>query len=210
MCPPEIKLLAGGCNGLKRAAFQKGRKRSFVQKSLAELVYHFSEAVTVSGPEKFVQYSTLAGERALGTYGWEEALTHFQQALAAKDGQPMDAETAALLFGLGRAQAAILEAHRIQEAVTSLARAFDYYSEVGDVERAAAVAEYPCPILPGQTTGLAQLIVRALALVPPDSHAAGRLLSLFVRVLVIEEGDYLAALAAFLRALEIALLEGDL
>ncbi len=121
----------------------------------------------------------------------------------------MDAETAALLFGLGRAQAATLEAHQIQEAVTSLLRAFDYYSEAGDVERAVAVAEYPYPIPPGQTTGMAQLIVRALELVPPDSHAAGRLLSQYVRVLVTEQGDYQAAQAAFPRALEIARREGD-
>ena len=174
-----------------------------------ELAYHFSEAATVSGPEKLVLYSSLAGERALLAHAWEEALTYFQQALSAKEGQATDSETAALLFGLGQAQAATLEAHQIQAAVASLRGSFDYYSRVGDVGPAVAVAEYPFPLLPGRSTGVAQLIESALALVPPDSHAAGRLLSQKIRVLVIEEGDYDGAQEAFTRALDIARREGD-
>jgi len=52
------------------------------------------------------------------------------------------------------------------------------------------VAEYPFPLLPGRSTGLARLIESTLALVPPDPHAAGRLLSQKIRVLVIEKGDF--------------------
>ena len=77
------------------------------------------------------------------------------------------------------------------------------------VEPAIAVAEYPFPLLPGRSTGVAQLIESALALVPPDSHAAGRLLSQKIRVLVIEEGDFDGAQEAFNRALDIARREGD-
>ena len=51
-----------------------------------------------------MDYSLLAGERALATYANEEALSYLERGLAAKHGQPMDAEAAALLFGLGRAQ----------------------------------------------------------------------------------------------------------
>ena len=179
-----------------------------------ELAYHFSEAATVSGPEKLAHYSSLAGERALLAYAWEEALTYFHQALSAKEGQAMDSETAALWFGLGKAQAATLEADQIQAAVASLRRSFDYYagdyySGVGDVEPAVGVAEYPFPLLPGRSTGVAQLIESALALVAPDSHAAGRLLSQKIRVLVIEEGDFDGAQEAFNRALDIARREGD-
>ncbi len=57
----------------------------------------------------------------------------------------MDAETAALEFALGRAQAATLERHEMGKAVDSLRRAFDYYADVGDVARAIVVAEYPLP-----------------------------------------------------------------
>ncbi|MCH8987314.1 MAG: protein kinase [Chloroflexi bacterium] len=175
----------------------------------AELAHHFAEAQTVLGTEKLVRYSLLAGERALATYAHEEALAHFQIGLASKEGRPIDAETAALCFGLGVAQTATLETHQIQDAVASLTRAFDYYVEVGEVERAVAVAAHPFSMLPGQTTGASQLITRALALVPSDSHEAGRLLCRYVTVLVIEEMDYEAAQEVFGRALDIARREGD-
>lgn len=175
----------------------------------AELIYHLAEAVTMTGPTKLVHYSYIAGERALNAYAWEEALTYFQQALAAKEGQPTDSETAGMLFGLGRAQAATIEGPRIQEAVTSLRRSFDYYAAAGDIECAVNVAEYPIPVLPGYRTGIAHIIASALDLVPSDSQAAGRLLANYVRVLVIEEGDYDAAQDAYGRALQIARREGD-
>jgi predicted ATPase/DNA-binding CsgD family transcriptional regulator len=71
----------------------------------AELAYHFAKAITVSGPEKMVRYSLLAGEQALATYAYEEAEAHFQRGLAATEGRSVDAETADLLSGLNRAQA---------------------------------------------------------------------------------------------------------
>ena len=111
----------------------------------AELARHFAEAEPVLGPEKLVKYSLLAGERALAAYTWEEALTHFERALAAKEGQPMDAETAALLFGLARARLGMSQRSLIQDIIASLSRAFYYYAEAGDVARALAVAECPLP-----------------------------------------------------------------
>ena len=44
-------------------------------------------------------------------------------------------------------------------------------------------------ISPGHRTGVAGFLARALALVPPDSHQAGRLLSSYSRALAMEEGD---------------------
>ena len=57
----------------------------------AELVYHFAEAQAVLGTEKLVHYSLLAGERALTSYVWEEALSHFERALA-EEGLTKDVE----------------------------------------------------------------------------------------------------------------------
>ncbi|MCH8282814.1 MAG: hypothetical protein IIC96_19295, partial [Chloroflexi bacterium] len=175
----------------------------------AELAHHFAEAQTLSGPEKVVYYSLLAGERALATHAHEDALLHFQRALAAKEAQPADGETAAILYGLGRAQAATLPRHRIEEAVVTLCRAFDYYAETGDVDRAVAIAEYPFYPMAGKRIGDAQLVASALALVPSDSHEAGHLLSRYGRVVAIEEGDYDSAQEAFGKALTIARREGD-
>jgi tetratricopeptide (TPR) repeat protein len=199
----------------------------------AELAHHFVEAQMVLGTEKLVRYSLIAGERALAAYAWEEALRHFQRGLAAKEGQspvgagqalpsesqgaasrapterPLDAETAALLFGLGRAQAGTLERHQLQQAVATLQRAFDYYAAAGDVAGALAVAQYPLVIAPLGRTGVAGFIPRALKLVPPDSLAAGRLLCSYGVDLGRVEGDYENAQAAFAQALAIARREGD-
>jgi DNA-binding CsgD family transcriptional regulator len=187
-----------------------------VEAHAAELAYHFSQTGTVPGTEKLVRYSHLAGERALAAYAWDEALAHYQRGLAAR-GIPLsgtepaaDGETAALLFGLGRAQTGTLERHQIGEAVATLQQAFDYYAAAGDVAGALAVAQYPMPIANIGRTGVAGFIPRALKLVPPDSLAAGRLLCSYGLELGLVEGDYESAQAAFTQALAIARREGDL
>ena len=180
-----------------------------VRANADELARHFGEAEPVIGPEKLVHYSLLAGEQALATYAWEEALGHFQRGINANQGQPVDADTAAVLFGLGRAQAATLERQRIQQVVDTLSQAFDYYAAAGDSDRAVAVAEYPFYPPIGQHSGNARLIARALDLVSPDTQAAARLLSRYGRVKGLEEGDYDGAREAFTRALSIAQREGD-
>ena len=182
---------------------------SHVEAHAAELAHHYIQSEAVLGSEKLVHYSLLAGERALATYAYEEALAHFQRALFAKEGQPMDTDTATLLFGLARAQLTTLPLHLLQEAVTSLSRAFDYYADAGDVNRAVAVAEYPLPATPGPFASVTQLISRALALVPPDSPEAGRLQSQYGFVMGIQQGDYEGAQEALGRALAIAQAAGD-
>jgi tetratricopeptide (TPR) repeat protein len=182
----------------------------------AELAHHFAEAQAVLGTEKLVRYSMPAGERALVAYAWEEAQAHFELGLAA-GGIPVtgmepakDAAAAALLFGLARVQAATLPLYQLREAVTTLSRAFDYYSAAGEVDRAVAVAEYPFPPTAGHNTGIAHLLGRALGLVPADSLQAARLLSRYGNVLALQEGDYDGAQQALARALETARREGDL
>jgi DNA-binding CsgD family transcriptional regulator/pterin-4a-carbinolamine dehydratase len=182
----------------------------------AALVYHFAEAEPVVGMEKLVHYSLLAGERALAAYAYEEALAYFQRGLAAKR-VPLrrkvparDAEEAALLFGLGRAQAATVERHLLQEAVDLMSRAFDYYLETGDVVQAVVLAQYPYPLVALGRTGVAPFIPRALELVPPDSLTAGRLLASYGAELGRIENDYEGAHGAFSQALAIARQEKDL
>jgi len=117
-----------------------------------ELAYHFAQAKTISGPEKLVRYSLMAGEHSLDAHAHEEALAMFQQGMAAKEGHEMDADSASLLFGLGRAQLATLGRSQIPEALGNLDRAFEYFTASGDVERAVAVAEHPLPNL-GRANG---------------------------------------------------------
>ena len=168
-----------------------------------------------AGTEKLVKYSLLAGERALAAYAWEEALTQFERALAAKGVSSegphpaSDAETAALLFGLGRVQLSTLERHQWPQAFVNFHRSFDYYAEAGDVSAAVALAEYPTRPWPGEHTGLAELNARALTLVPPDSPEAGRLLTRYGGLVGTEEGRDEEAQEALTRALAIAQREGD-
>ena len=185
-----------------------------------ELAYHFAEAEPVMGTEKLVRYSLLAGERALGTYAYEEALDYFQRAQSAKDGQSdpvnplanageeLDSESAAILYGLGRAQAAILPRHEAHVAFNSLSRAFDYYAQVGDVLRVVDIAEYPLLSFSGQLP-MTELVARALELVPRNSPEEGRLLCHYGRVLGMLEADYEGAQETFDRALTVAKVEGD-
>ena len=85
-----------------------------------------------------------------------------------------------------------------------MSSAFDFYAEVGDVPQAVTVAEYSFPNYPGLETAMAQVINRALKLVPTDSREAGRLLSRYGKDLGMQEGDYEGAQEAFDGALAIA------
>jgi DNA-binding CsgD family transcriptional regulator len=188
----------------------------------AELAYHFGEAVEIMGSRKLVHYSLLAGNKALSTYAYEDALIHFQRALDAKENslqlpihweeklkprnpaRSMDAETAELTLGLGVAQAALFGIHQFQDAVDNLLRAFDYFVEAGDLNRAITIAGYPFPFWIGQHSRVVQLIEGGLALVSPEAHEAGRLLSSYGRLVGIDQNDYNSAQKAFNQALSIA------
>ena len=193
------------------------------QAHAAELAHHFAEAEGVLGTDKLVRYSLLAGERTMAIYAYEEALAHFQRGLNAKEGrttgpvhpelvegstssgQGMDAETAALLHGLGRTQLIMLQ---VDEGWANLTRAFDYYAEVGDIARVVDIADNPVSYTaPGN---IAPLLGRALELVPPESYEAGRLLPWHGRLLNALQGDYEGAQQALSRGLAIAKREGDI
>ena len=181
----------------------------------AELAHHFAQAEAVAGTEKLVRYSLLAGERALASHASEDALAHFERGLVARgitlsgtEAAP-DEEAAALLFGLARAQSGTFEVHQLGEAFATLSRAFEYYAEAGNVALAVAAAEFPIAATSNRIPGIAQLMARALTLVPADSHEAGRLLSRYGGILGNAEGDYEGAQQALGRAIAIARREGD-
>ncbi|MGH3137399.1 MAG: ATP-binding protein [Gaiellaceae bacterium] len=176
----------------------------------AELAHHFGEAQTLLGPEQLIRYSLSAGESALAAHAPEQALVHFERALAAKGDQAMDDETAALHFGLGRAQLATLPPREWEPTITSMHRAFEYYAEAADMRRAVAVAAYPFPLAYGiGQTKMAALIAQGLTLVPPDSLDEGRLLSTHGWLSGFIEGDYEDAQQSFRRALAIAERQDD-
>ena len=181
----------------------------------AELAHHFAEAQTLTGSDKVVHYSLLAGERALSSQAYEDALAHFEKGLVARDitlsgtEAATDEEAADLLFGLARAQSATVVSHQFEEAFATLSRAFEYYAEAGNVTQAVAAAEVHIATSATRIPGVAELNARALTLVPVDSHEAGRLLSRYGAILGAAEGDYQGAQQALGRAIAIARREAD-
>ena len=135
------------------------------------------------------------GERALASRAYEDARAHFERGLDARDipqsgtEAASDEEAAALLFGLAQAQSATFEGHQFGEAFAILSRAFEYYAEAGNVVLVVPAAALPIAVLRFRIPGTAQLIARALTLVPVDSHEAGRLHSRYGGVLGVSEGD---------------------
>lgn len=181
----------------------------------AELAYHFAEAASVAGVGKLAKYSGLAGESALAASAFEEALHHFEVGLVSVDitldgsQKALNEEAAGLLFGLGCAQLATVERQSLPGAVACLRRAFDYYAEAGDVDRAVAIAQQPLPMAVGMLPGAAQLTRRALELVPRGSLDEARLLSPHSMHLCVVENDFEAARDAYTKALAIAQREND-
>ena len=175
----------------------------------AELAYHFTEARAVTGEERVVEYSLIAGENALESFSYEQALLHFRRVLDSKEGQTVDGEMAQALFGLGRAQSATLPRHELMEAHLNLRRAFKYYAAEGDTARIVAIAELPILPLTEHGISTSSLVEQALELVPKGSLEAGRLHAYYGQVLGLERGDYSSARSSFDQALIIARRESN-
>ena len=171
------------------------------------LAYHATEAEAMIGPEKVSRYSKTAGDKALSTYAYEDAINHYQRAFAAKEGQPRDFEVADILFGLGRAQTSMFEVARAQEAVDNLKLAFDSFVELGNTQAAVNVAMNHHGFL-AFSTGTAAMAAQALEMVAADSIEAGYLLSQLGAALIWETGED-ESREHVGRAIEIARHEGD-
>jgi tetratricopeptide (TPR) repeat protein len=163
----------------------------------AELAHHFGQAEAMLGSEKVVKYSLLAGEKALGSYAWEEALAHFQRGLTAK--------------GIPSGWGGSGWYGRTDPATPGGGGHHKPSLKVGDVARAVAIAQYPLPSSTGVwRTASTPYIPRALRLTRPDSPTEARLLSSYGLELGHVENDYEGAQEAFARALAIARREQDI
>ena len=138
-----------------------------------ELAHHFGEAEAVADAEKIVYYSRIAGDQALASVAMEEAVLHFDRALAARGNDSIDDEIATLRIGRGRANGALQNAG---EAVRDLTAAFDYYEKVGRNKDAVTAARYPATVVAEVATGMFSVQLRALELVEKGSLDEARLL----------------------------------
>ncbi|MCH7735716.1 MAG: AAA family ATPase, partial [Chloroflexi bacterium] len=172
-----------------------------------ELVRHFSEAETILGPNRLIQYATLAGEQALDRYGFEDGVRYFEQAAAAMEGLPDSEVSARVLFGLGRAvnlSSSVLESPR---AFGYLEQAFNIYKDLGQDANAIRAADID--LFYGLVRGAADLVDKALELTPPDSPERARLLIRKAKTALRERTDLHEANEALTEAKEIAKRIGD-
>ena len=173
-----------------------------------ELAYHAAAAEALVGSSRVVRYSRLAGERMIAAHAFEEALPHFERAWRARNAVPLDEEAAAILAGLGRAQAATALRWNRQEAWTTLRRAVEYYVQAGDLDRAAGLATHPS-VAPEGVDGVASVLARILAEVHERSPIAGALLARAAAAVYFETGDYARAQEMFAKARSIAMAHRD-
>ena len=168
-----------------------------------QLAYHWERA---DDADKAVIYLGKAGEKALANYANEDAVAHFKRSFDLT-GDRRDTTRAEIVFGLVRAQAGAFDSPD-ERLLEPLHEAFDIFVEVGDTERAVAVAEFPF-FLGSAARGISTMGERALELVPPDSLQAGRILAQYGFNRYIETGDHGIAQEIFDRALVIARREDD-
>jgi DNA-binding CsgD family transcriptional regulator len=174
----------------------------------AELAAHAARAELLVGSATLVRYSRMAGEQKIAAHAFEDALPHFDRAWRARNPLPLDAEAAAILFGLGCAQAATALRWNRQEGWSNLRRAIDYYLQTGDVHSAVAAAIHPS-IVPEGVADVSEVIEPILGDVPRGSREEGWLRARLGAAAYFETGDYQRARAAFDRALEIAAAHRD-
>jgi len=107
-----------------------------LEEHAADLAYHLHQAGTAADPQKTVHYLTLAGERALGSAAFEDALRHYESALSLQptDDRPGHAD---LLYERGLAQRSL---GRWEEALADWRQALTAYEELGDAEAVGRIS----------------------------------------------------------------------
>ena len=168
-----------------------------------EIVEHLSRAGM--GAKKLAPYLLAAGDQALSQHAYEQALEYFERGLEGKEGIAEDEETAALLYGLARAQAATLK----ESDFSTFRAAFDFYEKNGRADRAVAVATIPL-CCTSERTELGELCRRGLALVERGSLQAAQLLAKLGVVEYHASAHYAAAKRCFEEAESIAKREHNL
>jgi tetratricopeptide (TPR) repeat protein len=106
---------------------------------IGELAYHFARAAPLGESAKACEYARRAGDRAMGAFAYEEAVTQYRRALdaLAVGGRPDAALRCELLLCLGRAQA---RAGDYQSSKATFLAAEEAARETGDAEQLARAA----------------------------------------------------------------------
>jgi tetratricopeptide (TPR) repeat protein len=141
---------------------------------LAELAYHFAEAVPAGEEERAIGYAAAAGRSATERLAFEEAVRQYQRALQVVDlsTTPDDSRRFDLLLALGQAQ---IRAGMRESAREAFRRAGEIAGRLDEPERLARVALEVAPGFFAIETGvydplIVMLLEDALRALPPDNY----------------------------------------
>ena len=177
----------------------------------AEIAYHLQAAGPYSDNDRLVKHSLRAGQTAIRTGGFEQAVVHFEAALQATD-RTWDGEWAEASLELGFAQ--LLAGHGDPEsentAMDHIEAAFEFFVANGPHSRAVAIMTDYFPSRMWIVDRMLVLINKSIRLVAPGSLEEGNLQVRRGFALAIGSShDYQAAEEALDRARAIARCHGD-
>jgi hypothetical protein len=140
---------------------------------LSELAHHFLRAAPTGDPGRAAAYAARAGERALDSMAYEQAIELFCDALQALDLEPSQRQRRGpILLALGQAE---MRVSRLAEGRATLRRAADIARELDDPElmARAALASAPWGLATALSDeeGLVPLLEEALERLPEDDGA---------------------------------------
>ncbi len=178
-----------------------------------ELAWHFKSASPILGVEKMVHYSLIAGQSALRSFAWTEALELFENVRSAVESDPECIELAQAWLGIARARMTYESwwgsSLRSDDIEAGLAVAFEIFVERGEIDLAIETASQG---VVGQlgwipSTSLAE---RALDFADDDSIATARLLTRYADVLWTDKSRQGESGSVIERAFEMARRHGEL
>ena len=106
---------------------------------LGELAYHFSKSAAIGDADKAGEYARRAGDLAMDSFAYEQAVVHYRRALDALALSECDSPACrcSVLLRLGRA---LVRAADYQEAKSTFLQAVELAREVGTAEELAMAA----------------------------------------------------------------------
>jgi DNA-binding CsgD family transcriptional regulator/tetratricopeptide (TPR) repeat protein len=141
---------------------------------VGRLATHYIASQAITGIDRAVEFSLLAGEEALRFTDFESSRRHFNTVLELKKYSETDEVTAQAMGGLWKIVSRTAHESEIASFVTLLTGSFNYFIGNGDTARAIDLAAWATTPY-SSPRGIDDVIARALEIVDPESIEAGKL-----------------------------------
>lgn|GEM_PF-2408292 len=179
----------------------------------SELAWHYGHATALAGTDKVVKYSLIAGQSAIRSFAWAEALELFENIRRIIGDTSQRIELAHAWLGIGRARHAAyqskwgrsLTAAQIEEGLTT---AFDLFIEHGETNLAIEAASQGIVGHAGWGP-VSTMTERALDLAKDESSQTAKLLTRHADVLFNNPKRFEECWAVFDQAYEMAKMVDD-